>query len=273
MEKEAVKNYMYVNDKLVKIKNSNIFQHITDTLVYEVIRVEAGSPNFLNDHLERFFSSLNKYSLKLNTNKEDICFRINKLIEEDSILDNNIKIILTRVEGKLCLLIYPIKSFYPPEEFYLKGIKSILYNHERKNPNIKYSAVDFRRRVKLELEKHNAFEAILYNNSNEILEGSRSNIFFVKNKKLITAPDDRVLKGITRKYILKAGENLNLDVEFKNIKLDQLNEISGAFMSGTSVGILPITYIDNIKLNSVDNPTINSLRQEYIKIKSQFKES
>ena len=39
--------------------------------------------------------------------------------------------------------------------------------------------------------------------NNEITEGSRSNIFFLKDETLVTAPDNAVLNGITRKHILE----------------------------------------------------------------------
>ena len=45
--------------------------------------------------------------------------------------------------------------------------------------------------------------------------------------------------------------------------MDDIQKLDGAFMTGTSVNILPITTIDDIKLGSVDNKVIKELINAY----------
>ncbi len=271
MEGEAIKDYIYVNDEMINIKDFKPSPR-AKPLVYEVVRVYEGNPSFLQDHLERFSNSLLKFSINYSVDYEKIGERILRLVEKSQVKNNNVKLVLFEEEGKYNLLIYFIKSFYPPRDYYEEGVNTILYFHERENPNIKYSAKTFRDKVALELEKNQAFEALLYNKDKEILEGSRSNIFFIKDEKLITAPGHLVLQGITRKHILRAAEEIEMDIVFEPLKLDELKSIDACFMSGTSIGMLPISKIDNYNLNSSKNHQFLKLDKKYTQLLSQYRQ-
>ena len=89
-------------------------------------------------------------------------------------------------------------------------------------------------------------------------------MFFVKEEKIYTAPRGDVLLGITRKHIFEVCETLNIEVIEENIHVGDLDKIDGAFMSGTSVDVLPISTIDHIKLNSVNNKIIKEINNAYV---------
>ncbi len=75
-------------------------------------------------------------------------------------------------------LVFFIKSFYPPKEYYENGIHTTLFHYERQNPNAKVQiGGDFKMEVAKKLEEEKAFEALLVNQSGYIPEGSRSNMF------------------------------------------------------------------------------------------------
>ena len=122
----------------------------------------------------------------------------------------------------------------------------------------------FKEDVAKALQEKNAFEALLVSKSGYIPEGSRSNIFFVKGDKVYTANGSDVLIGITRKHIFNVCEKLNIKIIEESIHIDDLNKLDGGFMSGTSVNVLPISTIDDIKLDSVNNPIIKEINKEFI---------
>ena len=131
------------------------------------------------------------------------------------------------------------------------------------NPNAKVLFSTFKEEVSRELKKQGAFEALLVNKSGYILEGSRSNMFFVKNNKVYTAKAKDVLLGVTRKHIFKACEKLNIKIIEESISKKELHKLEGAFMTGTSVNVLPIYSIDNIKLDSIKNKIIKEINNFY----------
>lgn len=276
MKPEAIEKYYMVNGSLTSTDNLNIFYSIEKPPIYEVIRVIDGIPLFLEDHLERMRKSGELVGVNINRTDGDIERDIIKLIESNGIKNLNIKLLCADIEGKgEAFLAYFIKSFYPPEEYYRDGIHTILFHHERENPNAKVLKSSFKEEVAKKLEETNAFEALLVNGDGYITEGSRSNMFFVKENRIYTAPKGAVLLGITRQHIMEVCKELNIEVVEENIHVDHLQAIDGAFMSGTSVNVLPISTIDDIKLDSVNNHVIRKVAngygnkmKEYIKSKT-----
>ncbi|WP_425306058.1 aminotransferase class IV [Clostridium neonatale] len=145
---------------------------------------------------------------------------------------------------------------------YDNGVKVILYFGERENPNAKIVNDNFRSRVNKEIENNNAYEAILIDRNGFITEGSRSNIFMIKNNVILTSPTKSVLPGVTRKKVIELANQLNLKVEEQEYNYKKINELDGMFISGTSPKILPISSVSDIKLNE-KNSIILKLMKAY----------
>jgi len=264
LKPEAIKKYYMANGRLISTDDLDIFYSIEKPPIYEVIRVIDGIPLFLEDHLERMRISGELVGVSINRSDEEIEKDIMKLIEANGVENLNIKLLCANIEGEgQVLLAYFIKSFYPPEEYYRDGIHTILFHHERENPNAKVLKSSFKEEVAKKLEENKAFEALLVNNDGYITEGSRSNMFFVKENKIYTAPKGTVLLGITRQHIMEVCKELSIEVVEENIHVDDLDRLEGAFMSGTSVNVLPISTIEDIRLNSVNNHIIRKIAKGY----------
>lgn len=271
MRPEAIKEYYIKNGQLETTEDLEIFEKIEKPPIYEVIRVIDGVPLFLEDHLNRMFYSANIIGYNIDRDEKDIRKDIKTLILKNNIDKLNVKLLTTEIEGKgKVFLTYNIESFYPPENFYINGIHTILFNHERNNPNAKVLLSSFKDEVGQALKENNAFEALLVNKSGYIPEGSRSNMFFVKGDKVYTANSSEVLIGITRKHIFNVCNQLNIKIVEESIHVDDLSKLDGAFMSGTSVNVLPISTIGTIKLNSVNNKIIKEINNGYINMMKDY---
>lgn len=234
----------------------------SEKLLYEVIRIINGKPLFLKEHLERLKNSIDFSGVKGNFLEKDIRQNILKLIKENSIEQGNIKLILDENNT----LIYSVKHSYPSEEMYSTGVKTILYFGERENPNAKVINKSFRQVIDEKLKETNSYEAILVNKDGYITEGSKSNIFMIRENYVFTAPIKAVLPGITREMIIKACESIGLVVIEKNIHYKDLIELDGLFISGTSPKVLPINEVQGEKFNSAHNQVIKGIMKEFDKI-------
>lgn len=271
MKPEAIKDYYIKNGKLETTENLDIFGRIEKPPIYEVIRVINGVPLFLEDHLNRMFHSANIIGYDIDRDEEYIRKDIKTLILKNNIDRLNIKLLSTEIEGNgKIFLTYNIESFYPPEDYYKNGINTILFNYERNNPNAKVLLTSFKDEVGQALKDNNAFEALIVNKSGYIPEGSRSNMFFVKDDKVYTAKSSEVLIGITRKYIFNVCNKLNIKIFEESIHVDDLNKLDGGFMSGTSVNVLPISTIGTIKLDSMNNKIIKEINNGYINMMKDY---
>lgn len=262
-----------VNGNLELTTNVKFFEKVEKPPIYEVIRVIDGVPLFLEDHLNRMRESAHIVNYQIERTDKKIEEDIKRLILENKVENLNVKLLCTDIEGMgQIFLAYFIESFYPPEEYYKDGIHTILFHYERENPNAKVLVTSFKEEVARQLKEKEAFEALLVNKDGYIPEGSRSNMFFVKGERIYTAPKGDVLLGITRKHIFEVCETLNIKVIEENIHVGDLDKLDGAFMSGTSVNVLPISTIDHIKLDSVHNKIIKEINKAYVnKMKEYIK--
>jgi branched-chain amino acid aminotransferase len=231
--------------------------------VYEVIRLVKGSPVFFSDHMERLVSSVRNIKKDMLADESFVAEGIVRLLRSNRNKDINIKIVYNYNKGSQNCLIYFIESLYPSVVQYKNGVKGILINAVRKDPESKVINHKLRSEIANRLIIEGGYEAVLVNTDNLITEGSRSNIFFLRNDILVTAPDNLILKGITRKHILDICEKNNITVKFECVNANDISGFEAAFMTGTSPMVLPYCCIDDIRFN-VRLPLMEELRRLYV---------
>jgi branched-chain amino acid aminotransferase len=230
--------------------------------IYEVIRMVKGRPVFFHDHFERLNTSVKLQQKKMLTDFNSLRKDILTLAKSEKHKEVNVKIVFNYNITDSCLL-YLIEPLYPTGEQYKKGVKGTLVFAERKDPESKVINHKLRSEIYNKLLADGAYEAILVNGSNCITEGSRSNIFFIKNQTLVTAPGKNVLSGITRKQILQLCRENGIDVKFDCIKSDEISEFDSVVMTGTSPVILPFYCIDDTYFKP-NHSLITTLRNMYL---------
>ena len=232
--------------------------------VYEVLRMIKGAPIFFPDHMQRLAMSAKLQKKKVLADIPTLRKDIISLTRSDKKRETNLKIVFNYNNGATNYLLYFIEPIYPSEAQYQNGVKGILFFAERKDPESKVINHKLRSSIYHKLIVESGYEAILVNENNLITEGSRSNIFFLKGETLVTAPDNVILNGITRKQILEICAENKIKVEFACVNVDELKQYEAVFMTGTSPMVLPFCCIDNNFFN-VKVPMIDTLRKLYLR--------
>ena len=130
---------------------------------------------------------------------------------------------------------------------------------QRNNPNAKVIDPVYKKVVTEFIENENIYEALIVNQKNEITEGSKSNVFFVKDSSLITPPLKDVLGGVTRHKVIELAKKHSIKVLEAPLSVEDIPSLEAAFISGTSPNILPIRKINETDLASSSNPVIIKL--------------
>jgi len=234
--------------------------------VYEVVRIINKKPLFLAEHYQRFVSSLKHFKLcpiSLQYFIDEIC----KAIEIERISNGNIRIdtFIDSKTQKCEIHIKEIPHHYPTPDQYGEGVKTLTYSHVRPNPQKKIWYAELRNEIDAIIKKENCYEVLYYNDDNCLTEGSRSNLFFIKDNKLYTPLNKQVLHGITRQNIIKLAQEMDIEVIETNIPLSDLSLFDSAFISGTSPNILPVKMIDDFKLD-IENPTLRRLIEHFYEL-------
>ena len=148
------------------------------------------------------------------------------------------------------------------------GINTSLLKWERQTPNLKIFRGDYKNTVNEKFKSENAhgkpFELVLSDNSGKLYEGSMSNLFVIMDGKVYSAPDEKILIGITRRRVIEALKRSGLELQTGMFTMDELVKGNAAiFVSSTPFDILPVTYIDDHTFNSVNDPLLNMISEAY----------
>lgn len=232
-------------------------------MIYEVIRIIDGIPLFFEDHYERMCRSFqavgNQCSIGASELKRQIC----AVSEANKNRNCNIKYIIFSVEGIQRTFGYISKSHYPTQEEIEKGVPVGLLHLERENPNIKQVDQNYKKTISQIKSERGLYEVFLVDREGNITEGGTSNIFFVKGNQVITAPEEKVLKGITRMHVMETCRSLGYEVIEVSIPVHRLDGADGVFLSGTSPKVLPVCSIDDIKYDSSNHPVVAAIRNAF----------
>ena len=261
--KDNVGEVFLYNNSVIDVAELGRLLGNTNNVIYEVIRIINEVPLFLEDHYERMRNSFMILGESLNIDESSLSNQIKTLVKHNNLIDCNVKIIANNENSTQNIVMYVSSSYYPNTIEILGGVKTGLLTWQRNNPNMKLVNSKYKEEAHRKMQELGAFEVLLVNNEGKITEGSRSNVFFVKNGIVYTSPSDFILKGVTRKYVLEACSRCGIEVVEKLIDANSLVEIEGLFLSGTSIKVLPVKSIENYYYNSGSHPLIIKIRDKY----------
>lgn len=263
-------NYYVLNNELRDSCefNPGLFEETPS--VYEVIRVEEGIPLFLHDHITRFYNSLNLAGITCNLTEKQIKNSIKALIETNSMQVGLVKFVFAIHPDSGSLFAAWVTPFlFPSEHTHKTGIKMVSYQGSRQNPNAKISHQAVRQQADKLIKQNNVYEVLLLNAEGIITEGSRSNLFFVKDGILFTAHPSFILNGVTRQKIINLALESGIDVFESAFKLNEIGGFEATFITGTTPKVLSVNTID-ATVYKVQHPVVQHLTLKYNRLIADY---
>jgi branched-chain amino acid aminotransferase len=243
---------------------SGLFQPSEGQMFYEVVRITRSIPLFWEDHMARLAASVNgSIAIPPALYEESIA-----LIAANGLPEANLRIVLTSEQH----VVHLTKSYYPSKASRQIGVPTGILAWERVNPNTKIILGDYKTAVAERFARTGpfgrCFELLLADRDGCLTEGSRSNLFFIRQDQVLSAPDDRILLGITRKYVRQAIEAAGLSYREEMLTLEAIRHggCEAAFLTGSPIDVLPICAIEDIELTSGTHPGMRRLMAAYDQI-------
>ncbi len=281
---------IYLDGKLVDEKNAvvSVFDHglLYGDGVFEGIRSYNGLVFKLNEHLDRLFESAKTLMLTIPLSKEALVKAIIQTLQANRLKDAYIRVVVTRGVGdlgldprkckKATIFIIADKIALYPEDFTKKGLEiatvPTIRNHpEALNPQIK--SLNYLNNILAKIEAINAgvLEAVLLNAQGYVTECTGENIFYVKERSIITPPPYvGILKGITRAVVMRLGREAGFSVREEVFTRHDLYTADEVFLTGTAAEILPVIKIDNRPIGTgKPGRTTVQLEKEFKKLTSK----
>jgi len=259
MSKIAYLNSKYINFNQAKIHIEDRGLQFSDS-VYEVVPFYNKKLIDFSFHAKRLKYSLKELQIKYIVKEDKLKKIFNKIIRLNKIRNGIVYLQITRgvqsrdhnYRNNLIpnLIIYTInkKLNLPNKNF--KGEKAITYNDLRwKRRDIKTVSLLANVLAKKEAVRKKAYEAILIDNG-KITEATASNVWIVKNNKLITHPSNTdILKGITRETVKKLIKKNKLNLKETSFTKKELYNADEVFITSSSSFVTPIIKVDSKLVN------------------------
>ncbi len=261
MIQDIIGDYILVNGALFPARERKQRLRTDGLSIYEVIKITETIPLFFEEHMERMAASAALSKVPMPAPPAVIRSQIDRIVTANRCPAINVRMVWNPGRSLFWMGVIPCES--AGEEALTRGVLAILYPGERKRPRIKSLSNAFRDRVKAARDRAGAFEALLVNESGAITEGSRSNLFFVREEKLFTPPSGTVLSGVTRKQVVAICEQLKIPLTERPLHQGELAQLQGAFITGTTVDVLPLRAIGDQPLKSAQGPLIASIISHY----------
>lgn len=221
--------------------------------IFDFFKVNENVPLFLEDHLDRFFSSAREMRILPSLTREELKIVILTLLEKNNLPFSGVRLSLTGglaedgfSIGNPTLLVSQQLLFPPTGDQVANGIKLFTYAYQRQLPQVK--TIDYLTAIWLQpkrLEK--GADDILYHHNDLVTECPRSNFFLVTADNKIVTPSENVLAGVTRKKVLQIARK-NFAVEERAVSLSEILTAKEAFITSTIKQILPLSQIDDMVL-------------------------
>ena len=254
--------YHFVNSSFVEDQEATFSPFDLGLLrgygVFDYVQLYQGKPFHLDNHLERLNWSATQMDLPLPMSMDEIKNLVLQLIDKNTAVDAGLRFLIT---GGLCgkefllpanhstlsILFHPFQPH--PRWYYEKGMSVITFHPERSYPCVKVTNYTHAILAMKKADKALVDDAIYLNSSKELLEATTSNLFFLKKGKWITARDDQVVNGVTRNILLKLVGS-NYPIEFRALRLDEIDTCDEAFLCSSVKDVIPVVKIDDKKIGT-----------------------
>lgn len=238
--------------------------------IYEVFRISRGIPLFIEDHFDRFWQTATLTNIKPEITRSQLLSLVYRVIEANPAGDGNMQIVFYhhQIQHPLLFVFYTPHE-YPTAEQYKNGVKVVTLFAERNQPNAKVMDMGLRKATNQLKSAEQAYEILLLDKEGFITEGSRSNVFFIKENKLMTPPLGTVLGGVTRKYIIELAAKNEIDFTEAYVNQSELTRIEAIFISGTSRQVLPVNLINDMAYQT-NHPIIRLLQEAFTAEVNQY---
>lgn len=228
--------------------------------VWEGLRVYDGKIFALDEHLERLQNSAHAMAFDEVPSNEEIKEAIFATLEANEMRDEtHIRLTLSRGE-KVTSYMSPEVNQYGPTLIVLaewkgmlhgekEGLKLITSSIRRNTPQCIDSKIHHNNLInnilaKIEANAAGVDGAVMMDIEGYVSEVNATNIFFVRNGKVITPFADSCLPGITRGIVIDLCKENNIPVSEKRISMAEMYSADECFTTGTMGELAPTIEID-----------------------------
>ncbi|MFJ8531336.1 aminodeoxychorismate lyase [Bacillus sp. NPDC094106] len=251
---------IYVNGTYVEASEAKISPYDHGYLyglgVFETFRIYNGHPFLLDDHYERLMDALSALQIEWKLTKDDVLRILQKLLERNGLDHAYVRFnvsagideigLQTGVYEEPSVIVF-IKPLAAPGAVVEK--EGVILKQARNTPEgaFRLKSHHYLNNIlgKREIGNVVSKEGIFFTEAGYVAEGIVSNLFFVKESILYTPSlETGILNGITRAFIIRIAEMLNIQVKEGFFTKGELLSADEVFVTNSVQEIVPLRHIE-----------------------------
>lgn len=256
-------NLVSANDAVVSVFDRGF---LYGDSVFETLRTYGGRLFRRDEHVERLFRSCDRILITPPANAEQINDEMSRAMNALGLPECVVRVMITRGTGPLGLdvrrarepmrVVMALPLLPPAAEVYANGIAAGLSHGARATDGTAAAGAKYSNYLSSVLALHHAHEqgqseAIAVGMHGEILEGTTSNLFVIKDNVLRTPPlNSGILEGITRRVVLELARTLNISAHVGVLFPSDVYRADEAFITGTVRELVAVTRVDDVVIGS-----------------------
>jgi branched-chain amino acid aminotransferase len=250
--------------------------------VFETLRTYGGKPFAVEEHLGRLQRSADLVAIELPVSRAVIREEIERAILAAGNRESYVRVMITRGTGELGLdpglahhplrviIVAPLEP--PRPEAYARGIAAITFRTQRATDETEAVGAKVGNYLVAVLAMRaaraaGADEALIVDASGCIVEGATSNVFIVREGRVVTPPEDAgILPGITRAHLIRVCGEQGIPVDFRALPAAEVQAADEIFVSSSIRELLPVVRLDGQPIaGGIPGPLTQGLHREFRK--------
>lgn len=229
--------------------------------VFTTCRIKNGKIQLWNEHLQQLVANgVNYYFLDHSHQKSLKKMILNEVESFQADKDGALRITVfansrDQLLGSFDFKMLKVSLSFRPQDFKSsKKFKLKTYKRVQDSVLDTFKVGSYGKELYLKrLALDSGFDDILFTGEDKVFEASTSNIFFVKDDKLIT-PVSGVYQGIIRAKIIQ-----HFNVEERDVLIGEIKNFESAFITNSIQITCPVSQIDHLMFSDFDCSAIKNL--------------
>jgi branched-chain amino acid aminotransferase len=249
--------------------------------IWEGLRVHAGHPVFLDEHLERLYEGAKAIALDVGLGRSDLRAAIYETLGANRMTDGvHVRLMVTRgvkrtpyqdprvTVGPATIVIIP-EYKQPRREILDSGIRLFTVHVRRPYPDVLDPKLNTHSKLNditacIQAYSAGADEALMLDPHGFVATCNSTHFFVVRRGELWTSSGAFCLGGITRAAVLRLARAAGIPTHEHSFSLTDVYGADEAFVTGTFAGIVPVREVDGRTIGDASRrPVMDRLRTEY----------
>ncbi|MEO8113047.1 MAG: aminotransferase class IV [Phenylobacterium sp.] len=253
--------------------------------VWEGLRLHKGRLLFLETHLDRLYAGLAAIELDIGLTKEALTAEIERTLVANTMAHGaHLRLMVTRGEKAAAnqdprnwlgrpTIVITAEYKQPSPQIATRGL-SLATSSVRCTPAEMFDMrINSHSRLSLILALQEAIragadEALMLDPHGRVSSCNATNLFWVKDGRVMTSTGDYCFNGVTRANVIQLCRQHSVPITLGDFELDDIHAADEAFVTGTFGGLTPVREIDGHPLPAaLPGPVTTQLRAAYEALK------